>query len=185
MKPKFGDLVVFNYSNQNFDIIPKDRCGKEDDKAIVGIVVQVNNDMTVDVLMKNYLTSESLLIPYRYMQKPTFISAYLKDMFDRYCNKYQRTSVIDLTIFKYQVPQIALLDFVNKNLTTLVDVIKTIWGEERSIQFTERLYKNGLFSIHKGRYYRWLPVINSKRKIENILALTRVEFLPVFTLQYN
>jgi hypothetical protein len=44
--------------------------------------------MTVDVLMKNYLTSESLLIPYRYMEKPTFISAYLKDMFDRYCNKY-------------------------------------------------------------------------------------------------
>ena len=27
----------------------------------------------------------------------------------------------------------ALLDFVNKNLTTLVDVIKAIWGEERSI----------------------------------------------------
>lgn len=185
MKPKFGDLVIFNYSNQNFDIIPKDRCGKEDDKAIVGIVVKVNNDMTVDVLMKNYLTSESLLIPYRYMEKPTFISAYLKDMFDRYCNKYQRISVIDLTTFKYQVPQIALLDFVNKNLTTLVDVIKNIWGEERSIQFTERLYKSGLFSIHKGKYYRWLPVINSKRKIENILALTRVEFLPVFTLQYN
>ena len=141
MKPKFGDLVVFNYSNQNFDIIPKDRCGKEDDKAIVGIVVQVNNDMTVDVLMKNYLTSESLLIPYRYMEKPTFISAYLKDMFDRYCNKYQRTSVIDLTTFKYQVPQIALLDFVNKNLTTLVDVIKTRWSEEKDcIKMVYSLY---------------------------------------------
>lgn len=163
----------------------KERCGIEDDKAIVGIVVQVNDDMTMDVLMKNYLTTEPLLIPYRYVQNPSFIPAYLKDMFDRYCNKYQRTSVIDLSSFRYKIPQIALLDFVNKNLYTLLDIIKTIWGDDRHDQFIERLYKHGLLSQHKGKYYRWIPKINEKRKIENLLGLTRIEFLPVFTLKYN
>lgn len=163
----------------------KERCGIEDDKAIVGIVVQVNDDMTMDVLMKNYLTTESLLIPYRYVKSPSFIPAYLKDMFDRYCNKYQRTSVIDLSSFRYKVPQIALLDFVDKNLHTLLDVIKTIWGEYREELFLGRLYEHGLLSQHKGKYYRWIPKLNKKRKIENLLALTRIEFLPVFTLQYN
>lgn len=163
----------------------KERCGIEDDKAIVGIVIQVNDDMTMDVLMKNYLTTESLLIPYRYVQNPNFIPAYLKDMFDRYCNKYQRTSVIDLSSFKYKIPQIALLDFVNKNLYTLLDIIKTIWGNDRHDQFIERLYEHGLLSQHKGKYYRWIPKVNEKRKIENLLGLTRIEFLPVFTLKYN
>lgn len=184
-KPQFGDLVIYNYESKQFDTMSKERCGIENDKAIVGIVVQVNDDMTMDVLMKNYLTQEPLLIPYRYMNSPSFIPAYLKDMFDRYCNKYQRTSVIDINTFKYKIPQIALLDFVNKNLYILIDVIKTIWDEDRSNQFLERLYKHGLLSIHKGKYYRWLPRVNEKRKIENLLALTKIEFLPVFTLKYN
>ena len=45
-------------------------------------------DFQLEVLRFLIQSKESLLIPYRYMEKPTFISAYLKDMFDRYCNKY-------------------------------------------------------------------------------------------------
>ena len=55
-KPILGDLVVYNYKTEQFDTLSKERCGIENDKAIIGIVVNVNEDMTMDVLMKTFLT---------------------------------------------------------------------------------------------------------------------------------
>ena len=141
--------------------------------------------MTMDVLMKTFLTSERVCVPLKYARQLSCIPAYLKDLFDRYCNKYKRTSVIDISDIIYKVPQIALLDYVYKNMQVLLDVIQAIWGEERAQQFTNRLYGFGVFSQHKGKFYRWLPVPGEKRKIENFGVLSRIEFLPVFTLQYN
>lgn len=141
--------------------------------------------MTIDVLMKTFLTSARICVPLKYSNQLSCIPAFLKDLFDRYCNKYKRTSVIDIKDINYKVPQIALLDYVYKNMQVLLDVIKTIWGEERAEQFTNRLYKFGIFSQHKGKFYKWLPVTGEKRQIENFEALSCIEFLPVFTLQYN
>ena len=122
-KPVLGDLVVYNYETEQFDTLSKERCGIENDKAIIGIVVNVNEDMTMDVLMKTFLTQEHTRIPLKYAKQMSCAPAYLKDLFDRYCNKYKRTSVIDISNIKYKVPQIALLDYVYKNFQILLDVI--------------------------------------------------------------
>lgn len=141
--------------------------------------------MTMDVLMKTFLTQEHTRIPLKYAKQMSCAPAYLKDLFDRYCNKYKRTSVIDISSINYKVPQIALLDYVYKNFQILLDVIQSIWGEERAQQFTYRLYTFGLFSQHKGKFYKWLPVVGEKRQIQNFSVLDGVEFLPMFTLKYN
>lgn len=65
-KPTLGDLIVYNYKTQQLDTLPKERCGIENDKAILGIVVNVNDDMTMDVLMKTFLTSERICVPLKY-----------------------------------------------------------------------------------------------------------------------
>lgn len=185
IKPKLGDLIVYNYNTQQFDTLSKERCGLENDKAILGIVVNVNDDMTIDILMKTFLTSERLCIPLKYANKVSCIPAYLKDLFDRYCNKYKRESTINLDSIQYKVPQIALLDYVYKNIHVILSVIESIWGKERADQFINRLYSFGILSQHKGKFYKWLPVIGEKRQILNLDVLNCIEFLPMFTLQYT
>ena len=66
IKPTLGDLIVYNYKTQQLDTLNKKRCGIENDKAILGIVVNVNDDMTMDVLMKTFLTSERVCVPLKY-----------------------------------------------------------------------------------------------------------------------
>ena len=77
LKATFGDILIYNTKKQNIDIISGLRCNKEDDKRTLGIIIKENDDMTIDIMMKNYLTTESIIIPIEYYNKPNNIAAFV------------------------------------------------------------------------------------------------------------
>lgn len=183
---KFGDLLIYDNINNRFNTLPMQRCGKENDKSIIGIIVQENKDMSLDVITKNYLTSSKIIIPYSYYNKTQQnMSAYLCEQFNRYCSKYKRISELNISTLKFYIPNIAQLDYINKNINTLSDLLVNIWSEERKNDFINRLYNNGLLSTYKGKYYQWLPSLNNKRQINNFDIYHGYEILPMFTVKIN
>lgn len=186
-KPKIGDLIYYNQVNQKFDILTLSSFDKSktDDKVIIGIIINFNDDNTIDIITKNFLTSERNIVPFNYLGKEQHIGPYLKQLFDRFLNKYQRTSDIDITTFKYNIPNIALLDYTEKHINTIYETMRTAWNDDRANDFINRLYDNGVLSIYKGKFYKWLPNKEKKREIKNLESGTTVEFLPVFKLEYN
>lgn len=183
---KFGDLLIYNNKNNRFNTLPMQRCGKENDKTIIGIIVNENKDMSLDVITKNYLTSSKIIIPYSYYNKTQQnMSAYLCEQFNRYCSKYKRISELDLSALNFYIPNIAQLDYINKNINTLSELLVNIWSEKRRDEFINRLYNNGLLSTYKGKYYQWLPSLNNKRQINNFDIYHGYELLPMFTVKIN
>lgn len=182
---KFGDLLIYDNTNNRFNILAQERCGKEQDKSIIGIIVQENPDMSLDVITKNYLTTSKITIPLSYYNKLSYIPAYLYKQFERYTTKYKRISELDISPIKFYVPNIAQLDYIDQNIETLNNLLCNIWSNERRDDFMNRLYTNGLFSTYKGKYYNWLPVKNKKRLIQNFNIYNGCEFLPMFTIKIN
>ncbi len=113
------------------------------------------------------------------------MSAYLCEQFNRYCSKYKRISELDLSALNFYIPNIAQLDYINKNINTLSELLVNIWSEKRRDEFMNRLYNNGLLSTYKGKYYQWLPSLNNKRQINNFDINHGYELLPMFTVRIN
>lgn len=185
LKYKFGDILVYNLEKQCIDIISGERLNKELDKKIIGIVIKQNDDLTIDLMMKNFLTSDGIRIPMEYIAKLSNMYAYIYQIFNRYCNKFKRISDINIDIFNYNIPSIAQMDYIYKNFNILTNIFQKIWDEERYNNFINRFYKHGIICLHKKKYYQWLPKETEKRKINNIDIYNLYEFLPVFTLQYE
>lgn len=185
IKYKFGDILIYNLEKQNIDIISGERLNKELDKKIIGIVIKQNDDLTIDLMMKNFLTSDGIHIPIEYIAKPSNMYAYIYQIFNRYCNKFKRISDINIDIFNYNIPSIAQMDYIYKNFDILTNIFQKIWDEDRYNNFINRFYKHGIICLHKNKYYQWLPKETEKRKINNIDIYHSYEFLPVFSLQYE
>lgn len=156
-----------------------------DKNLSIGLVISEQTNLQIDCILKTFITDEPIKIPYMYMNKQSCIPAYLKDLFDRYCNKYKRVSEIDISLLNLQVPSIAILDYMLKSFKTLKENMILIQGEEKTLQFFKRIYKNGIFATHKNRYYKWLPKENLTREIKNLEALTSIELMPIFTIEHN
>ena len=185
LKAKFGDIIIYNIEKQNIDIISGFRCNKENDKKTLGIIIKQNDDMTIDIMMKNYLTTKNIIIPIEYYNKPNNMAAYIYQLFNRYCNKFKRISNINIDIFNYYIPNIAQMDYIFKNILQLQNILEKCWNEERKNDFITRLFKYGVICQYKNKLYQWIPISNKERKIYNLECFKPYELLPMFTLKYD
>lgn len=185
LKATFGDILIYNTKKQNIDIISRLRCNKEDDKRTLGIIIKENDDMTIDIMMKNYLTTESIIIPIEYYNKPNNIAAFVYQLFNRYCNKFKRISNINIDMFNFYIPNIAQMDYILQNILQLENILESCWNTDRKEDFIKRLFTNGVICQYKNKLYQWLPVSNKERKIYNLECFKHYELLPLFTLKYD
>lgn len=185
LKYNFGDLLVYNKNKHCLDIMYKQRQEKDLYNKVIGIIIKQNddNELTIDIMLKNFLTTNGIIIPYTYMDKPKNMIPYIYLLFNRYCNKLKRLSNINIDIFNFYIPYIAQLDYIFKNIDILYDVFEKTWDNERLEDFKTRLYDHGVICQHKGKYYQWIPVNNLERQINHLDILKPYEFLPMFTLK--
>lgn len=180
---QFGDLITYNSNTKQFEVISSLYCRKDIEHVTIGVIINQNEDDSLDVLLKNYITSIPERVPLTYITKQKHIGIYLKNMFERYITKYVRLSNIDINDLNFYIPNIQLLDRVYDNLNNLKDVFEKLFTEEQYKTFFDRLYSNGVLSTYKGKYYQWLPVMNNKREINNLMAGNVYEFLPIFNIK--
>ena len=182
-KLSFGDLLIYNKNKNCLDTLSKQRLDKEKDLKIYGIIIKENNDTTIDLTMKNFLTKNSIIIPYDYVNKHKNMMPYIYLLFNRYCNKLKR--LLNINIFNYYIPYIAQLDYIFQNKECFESILQKIWNAEKYDNYIKRFYNNGIICQHKGTYYQWKPIDNYNRKILHLDILTPYEFLPFFTLTYK
>lgn len=178
---KIGSIMQYN--NNMFQAAVG--TGTLESNLSIGLVISEQTNLQIDCILKSFITDEPIKIPYMYINKQSCIPAYLKDLFDRYCNKYKRISEIDISLLNLQVPSIAILDYMLKSFNVLKENMILIQGEEKTLQFFKRIYKNGIFAMHKNRYYKWLPKENLTREIKNLEVLTSIELMPIFTIEHD
>ena len=87
----------------------KQRQEKDLYNKVIGIIIKQNddNELTIDIMLKNFLTTNGIIIPYTYMDKPKNMIPYIYLLFNRYCNKLKRLSNINIDIFNFYIPYIA------------------------------------------------------------------------------
>lgn len=180
-KSRFGDVLIYNNEYNSFYVKHVNSSGLDDRANAIGIVIKEFTDENYyDVILRNYLTANSVIVPWSYNDKQKYIPTYLMDLFKRYSSKFIRESKLDISNIKFMVPEIAMLDYIDQNIKDFHESFTNIWGKERSEQFFERFYNNGIFSIHKNKYYQWKPEHGKKRVINNLIHGHAYEFLPVF-----
>lgn len=185
-KSRFGDVLIYNNEYNSFNVQHIDDTGLEDRTNAIGIVVKEFTEQNYyDIILRNYLTANGIIVPWSYNDKQRFIPTYLMDLFKRYSSKFIRESKLDISNIKFMVPEIAMLDYIDQNITAFRDSFTNIWGEERSDYFFERFYNNGIFSIHKNKYYQWKPEYGKKRTIHNLTHGKSYEFLPAFRVSID
>lgn len=189
-KPQIGDCVIYDPENDNIYLHPYKDDGTFQRNNVIGIVVQMNDDGTVDCIMKNYLTTEKQIISLKsYIVSNVYsntnaASAYMKQLFDRYNSKFKNTCNMEFVkSLRFYVPNIAQMDYVYSNKEKIYDTISKVFSQEKADEFINRLY-NGILSSYKSKLYVWLPIKNKKREIKNISETGYCEFLSWFTISY-
>lgn len=175
----FGDLLLYDQNNQSF-YIKSSKYKYISESISIGVILSEYKTDSYYVLLKNFLTNEPEKVPYSYFKKEKYIPAYLKELYYRYVSKYIRSSDIDISSFEFIIPDIQLLDILDKNQDTIMQSLNCIQSAEKTNTFFNRIYTSGLFSIYKQQFYQWLPNKNDKRVINNFIAGNTYEFLPVF-----
>ena len=186
-KYKFGDLIIYDINKNNIDIIYKNEESDLIDKKLLGIIIKQNDDKdsTIDIMLKSFLTSDGIILPSIYYDKPKNIIPYIYLLFNRYCNKFKRISNINIDIFNFYIPYIVQLDYIYKNIDTFFEILNNIYDDEKLTEFKTRFYNHGIICQHKNKYYQWLPNKDVGRTIHNLDILKPYEFLPFFTLKFN
>lgn len=181
---RFGNILIYNPQDSKFRIVSN--IEHVDHDSIIGIVVKdIININEIDIVLKNYLTTNGIPVPMGYIGKEKFIPTYLKDLFDRYLSKYVRTSTIDLSQFKMHIPIIQQLDYINENIDGFKESLLDIWDEDKVSWFFERMYTHGILATYKNKYYQWLPVKGQKRQINNLQPGLCYELLPIFRYRFD
>ena len=181
-KANIGDALAYNRLTNHLYVgaFYEENIGEVDP---IGIIIKEHTSIsTYDIVLRSYLTSSGIVVPYQYHDKEKYIPTYLMDLFKRYLSRYIREMSFDMTNAQFFVPDIAILDYIEFNIYDFKSAYKRMWGEERTESFFERMYTNGIFSIYKNKYYQWLPVEGKKRVINNLTYGQRYEFLPVFRI---
>lgn len=186
IKYKFGDLLIFDKEENVISLFYKNFYNKKIKNYIVlGIIIKENDDSTIDLMLKNFLTANSIIIPINTHNYLNNMYNYIYQLFERYCNKFKRLSGINSNIFKFYIPTISQLDYIFKNDEILYKILETIWDTDKLKDFKTRLYNHGIICQYKNKLYQWLPIKDKKRQINNLDILTPYEFLPFFTITYN
>lgn len=188
-KPNIGDCVLYDPDNDNIYLLPYKDDGSFQRNNVIGIVVQMNDDGTVDCIMKNYLTTEKQILSAKSfimsnMRNNNTAGAYMKQLFDRYISKFKNTCNMELVkSLSFYVPNVAQMDYIYQNKNNIYETISKVFSYEKADEFINRLY-NGILSTYKSKLYVWLPIKNKKREIKNISEQPYCEFLPWFTISY-
>ena len=182
---KIGDLLFYNTEKDKIVIEYNNFYDfNNDTNKIYGIVIKKHHDKTCDITLKNFLSANSIIIPYEYYTKNVYnYIAYIKQLFERYISKFK--SHINIDIFNFYIPNIAQLDYLLKNIDKFLNVIEKIHGKEKRDDFYERFYTHGLIAQYKNKYYHWIVQENGVRKINNLDVGTPYEILPFFTVKFK
>lgn len=177
---KFGNVIIYNNKKQIYEPISFVR-QMNNESNVIGIVVKHFSEINqADIILKNYLSTNGISAPGSYIGKEKHIPFYLKDLFNRYMSKYIKSSLLDISQFKFNIPEIQQLDYILDRLNIFKSTFIDIWGDERTENFFERFYKHGILSCYKQKYYQWLPLENGKREINNLTYGQCYELWPIF-----
>lgn len=183
--PQFGDCILYNKHKQSIYIRKYIDICKEQEESVIGIVISANNDI-IDCVMKNFLTTESQILPYIYKLRNdnTGASAHFKQLFDRYIQKYQRiTNMEFIKSISYYIPNVIQLDYIQQNFEAFTNTIRNIYDEDKVIGFTN-VWKNGILTTYNNKLYIWKHT-EYKREIAHIINNPSCNFLPCFTIKYS
>lgn len=187
-KPKVGECVLYDPITDNIYFYQYNDSTFQKNN-VIGIVVQMNDDGTIDCIMKNYLTERKQILDPRSfvmsnMRNSNVASAYMKQLFDRYNSKFKNTCNMEFVKnLRFYVPNIAQMDFLYSNKDNIYETINKVFSQEKADEFINRLY-NGVLTTYKSKHYVWLPIKNNKREIKNIHESPCCEFLSWFTISY-
>lgn len=190
VKPQVGDCVLYDPDNDNIYLLPYKDDGTFQRSNVIGIVVQMNDDGTIDCIMKNYLTTEK-----QYLSVKSYLvsnirdnnaaCAHMKQLFERYNSKFKNTCNMEFVkSLQFYIPNIAQMDFLYQNKDKLYETISKVFSQEKADEFINRLY-NGILSKYNSKLYVWLPIQNKKREIKNISERGYCEFISWFTILYQ
>ena len=171
-KDKHKDFIGLKYDLKENIICP-------------GIVIKENNNV-YDIIMKNYLTTDPIIISPKYINNEKYIYAYVKNIFDRFISKYKREATLGIQDIYYQIPPIGLLDYILTKIDIFFNTLDFIYNDQDKFEnFKNRFYKQGLIGEYKGKYYQWLPKQDNTREILNLKPLKSYNILPAFSIQYK
>ena len=189
IKPKIGDCVIYDKNLNTIYVKPYLEIDKEQKNSVIGIVIQANDNFTMDCIMKNFISAEkqtiNLMTYFRSMNNTTVLSANMKQLFDRYIQKYKREANMEFVkTINYYIPNVAQLDYIDKNKNIFINTVTNIYDEQTAEQFINRYY-NGILSVYKNKMYIWKPNKSTKREILSLQKNPSCEFLPCFTVSYS
>ena len=86
----FGDFIIYNTDHITYDYRND---YKETNGHILGVILKsFKTENYIDAVLRNYLTTNGVSVPYNYINKEKYIKRYIFDLFKRYSSKYIRTS---------------------------------------------------------------------------------------------
>ena len=186
--PQVGDCILYNKHTNKIYITKYTDIEKNQESAVIGIVLQENQDNTIDCIMKNFLTTELQHIPIIHIIKGNnaSASAYIKQLFDRYNSKYKRTTNMEfIKTINYYIPTVAQLDYLWNNCDKIISVIEKIYDYDKAITFKNNFY-NGILTTYKNKLYIWkINETSGKREIQHLIHAKSCHLLSCFTLINN
>lgn len=184
-----GDVIYydpvsfsFSYASENHIISPEYL--KNWNVIMIGIIIDVHSDNTVDILMSGFLMSEPLRLPamYYHKEKRKYIRNYAKDMFRRYVSAFfkQCPGYEDLLKLDITMPTLDNLYTIYQNKDTIFDEIRKCSDSNNLKTFLSRLFNNYLYATHKELMYMVKYVDGSDKPEIIIPDAKRADFLCVF-----
>lgn len=185
---EIGDVVYYDPLDFSFMVASKDKLIapqylKDWETIMIGIIIKVNDDNTVNVLMAGFLMADCLRLPMMYLNKTKkkFIRNYVKDMFRRYVSAFfkQCPGYQDLLKLDISMPDTDELKTIHANRETLFDNIRLCSDQKSLTKYIHRLYNNYIYAVHNNLIYQMK--IDTESDVDIQLPDVRpAEFLCVF-----
>lgn len=149
-----GECIVYRKSIKNFIIIRHDQPIYDNDIIIGVILDQLKNNELV-VLLKNFITNDTVNIPIDMLINKKYLPFYTKTIIERYIKTYKK-----------RMPPIKKLQRINLNIIPLeyIDIvlqphikegfIKLI-GNEKTKEFYQKILTTSIYTIYNRKIKQW------------------------------